>query len=359
MFVYIIPMILCLLFHFLKIDKKKKDVLYFLLIGYLFIISAIRYNVGQDYQHWIEVYNWIDNGIEAGGYVETGYKYLNIIIQSIPIFNVYWLFVLTSAIIIFGFGYFIKKNTKDDYLFLSLFLFIGTGVFFASLNLVRQYLSIVIVLYGLKYLYKKEYIKYVVMIVIASLFHTSALIMIAFMIFYYFFKNNRYNKVLIVLYIISLFFIVIDIRQIIHYFSFLIPERWIWYLESDYLNSRNYSAMLKQLAPNLMFLFLLFNKNKIEESKKNDLFFLMFFINVFITNCFYGIMVLVRFSYYFDISLIFIIPIICEIIKDNKFLNILGNFTIWGYYFSLTVVTIFIMNGHGVMPYQTIFSLLT
>ena len=85
----------------------------------------------------------------------------------------------------------------------------------------------------------------------------------------------------------------------------------------------------------------------------------MLYTDVIITNCFYGILVLLRFSYFFDISLIFIIPVVLELLKTyDKKIIILGNLGIWGYYILLTVVTIFIMNGQGVMPYNTLLSLL-
>ena len=91
-------------------------------------------------------------------------------------------------------------------------------------------------------------------------------------------------------------------------------------------------------------------------SKENDIYILMLFIDVIITNCFYGVLVLLRLSYFFDISLIFIMPIIFELLQSyNKKIENLGKLSIFGYYILLTVVTIFLMNGHGVMPYQTIF----
>lgn len=362
MLAYILPMLLCVLLHFTKLDKKNIKIAFWAIVSYLFVISAIRYDVGKDYLHWVEVYEWIENGLSAGNYVELGYRYLNKLIINIPFLNVYWLFGITSAMIIFPFGYYIKKHVKEEYLFLSLFLFIGTGVFFASLNLVRQYVAIVILMLGFDYLENNQYIKFLIVIVVASLFHTSAFIMIPFMILYILFKdkstNNIYNKILICLYIFSLIFIFIDLRQLLNIFSFLLPERWVWYLESDYLNSRNYSSVVKQLVPNLILVFLYLNRNKFADNKNAYLHYLLLFVNVILTNCFYGIMVLVRLSNYFDISLIFVLPVICEIIKDNKNLSRLGYLSIIGYYTLLTIVTIFLMNGHGVIPYNTIFSLI-
>lgn len=357
MIVYSTLMILCLVFHFAQLKKEKNYIIYFFMICLLFFISAIRYDVGQDYQHWLEVYNWIEKGYAGGEYVEIGYRLLNVIIQKIPIFNVYFLYIITSAIIIFSFGYVIKKNVEPKYWFLSLFIFIGSGIFFATLNLVRQYIAIVIVLLGLHFLMQNKYIRFILFVLLASLFHTSSFIMILFIPFYILFRNQKHEKILLLIYIISLIFIVIDIRQFIDFFSFLIPERWKWYLESNFLTHKNYSAVVKQLFPNLILIFIMINRRKITE--KEDVFYLMLFVNVIITNCFYGVLVLLRLSYFFDVALIFLIPTIIELLnKYDKKIKLLGYLSIVGYYSLLTIVTIFIMNGHGVMPYQTLFSLL-
>ena len=357
MIIYSTIMILCLVFHFIQIKEEKKHIIYFAMVCLLFLISAIRYDVGQDYQHWLEVYSWIENGYEGGKYVEIGYWLLNVIIQKIPIFNVYCLYIITSAIIIFSFGYVIKKNVNPKYWFLSLFMFIGSGIFFATLNLVRQYIAIVIVLLGLNFLMQNKYIKFILFVLFASLFHTSAFIMLIFIPFYIIFRRQKHEKILLSIYIMSLVLIIIDIRQFIDFFSFLIPERWKWYLESNFLTQKNYSAVVKQLVPNLILIFIMLNRKKI--TKKEDLFFLMLFVNVIITNCFYGVLVLLRLSYFFDVALIFLIPTIIELLnKYDKRIKILGYLSIIGYYSLLTIVTIFIMNGHGVMPYQTLFSLL-
>lgn len=360
MIVYAIPMILCFILHLRKLDEKKSKIFYYAIFIFLFLISAIRYNVGQDYQHWIDVYSWIENGEPGGEYVEIGYRLLNIIIQKIPFLNVYWLYVITSAFIIFGFGYAIKKNVDYKDIFIATFIFIGSGIFFATLNLVRQYIAVVIMLLGLPLLKNKKYIKFSLLIALSTMFHTSSIIMFPFMIFYIIFRDYKYHKLLMILYIISLIFLVIDIRKIMGALAFIIPERWVWYLQSDFLNNKNYSAVLKQIVPNALLIFAMLNRKQIIENKEeNNIYILMLLVDVIITNCFYGVLVLIRFSYFFDIALIFIIPIILKLLKKyDKKIEILGHTAIWGYYALLTIVTIFIMNGHGVMPYQTLFKLL-
>lgn len=358
MIVYSILIILSLLFHYFGKEKKIKNTKYIFwgLITLLFLVSAFRYNVGQDYQHFVDVYHWIEEGLPGGNYVEIGYKAINYFIQILPFSNVYLLFIITSAIINFGFGYVIYKNVEKKYWFLAIFIFMGSGIFFASLNLIRQYIAIIITTFAVTYILQKKYIVSILLVLLASSFHTSALIMVPFLLFYLIFKNQKYEKVLLILYVLSLIFMVVDLRQIMDLFLFIIPERWEWYLQSEFLTSRNYSAIVKQLVPNILLLYALWKRKEILERNRNyDIYILMFFANVFITNCFYGVLVLLRLSYFFDISLVFVIPIIFESLNQyNSHIQILGKTAIIGYYILLTIVTIFIMNGHGVMPYQSI-----
>lgn len=358
MIVYSILIILSLLFHYLGKEKKIKNTKYIFwgLIIFLFLVSAFRYNVGQDYQHFVDVYHWIEEGLPGGNYVEIGYKAINYFIQILPFSNVYLLFIITSAIINFGFGYVIYKNVEKKYWFLAIFIFMGSGIFFASLNLIRQYIAIIITTFAVTYILQKKYIVSILLVLLASSFHTSALIMVPFLLFYLIFKNQKYEKVLLILYVLSLIIMVVDLRQIMDLFLFIIPERWEWYLQSEFLTSRNYSAIIKQLVPNILLLYALWKRKEILERNRNyDIYILMLFANVFITNCFYGVLVLLRLSYFFDISLVFVIPIIFESLNQyNSHIQILGKTAIIGYYILLTIVTIFIMNGHGVMPYQSI-----
>ena len=80
MIIYLILIILCLLCHYLFF-KRKKNITFFLLTFLIFIVSAVRYNVGTDYIHYSKIYFWIINNYNI--YVEIGYKYFNELIYFI------------------------------------------------------------------------------------------------------------------------------------------------------------------------------------------------------------------------------------------------------------------------------------
>lgn len=356
MIIYTLLIGLCLFGQFF-INAKNKKYYFGILVLLCAMVSAFRFQVGQDYQHWVDVYHWIENGSNV--YVEFGYKLLNQFIIFIPFIGVDFLYIVTSFFIVLVFGKYIKKSIPQQYWFFSMFLFITTGIFFASMNLLRQYIAIAICLLAILRLDKKQYISYIALVFVAMTFHTSALIMLPFALFYIISKRINSNTFLWIIYILSLLFIVIDLRKIIDIFAFLLPERWKWYLDSHFFVDRNYSAILKQLVPNILVIYLIMNRTEMRKYyERFDISFALAFITTILTNCFYGILLLLRLSNYFDFSFIIIIPLIFDYLmkyeKKAKMAKIY-KICIIIYYLLLTIVTIFVMNGHGVMPYKSIF----
>lgn len=347
MIIYLILIILCLLCHYLFF-KRKKNITFFLITFLIFIISAVRYNVGTDYIHYSKIYFWIINNYNI--YVEIGYKYFNELIYFI--FNdVRYIYIISSLLIVFSFYKAIKDNVDKKYWFFSLFLFITSGILFSSFNLIRQYMAIAIIVGNIKWLVDKNYFKFILTVLIASTFHTSALIVIPFIVFVILSRNLKTNKLLWIIYFISIFFLFIDIRNFIEFFSFLIPNRWINYLTSEFLTERNVSAIAKQVIPNIIAFYLINNRYKlIKNNSKNNVYILGYLFAVLLTNLFYGILVLVRFAYYFEPFLLFVIPIIIDGFKKKNNRMII-TWLIIIYYLLLTIVTIFIMNGNDVVPY--------
>ena len=354
MLVYSILILINLFLHIFINNKRSIEIMYFVIGILLFLVSAIRYDVGTDYKHYGYIYLDIINGYNV--YVEELYKYLNIIIFKIFGTNDVWLYIITSLIIIFCILKSIKDNTNNRYYFFSIFMFICSGMYFESFNLIRQYIAIGILALGITLLTQKKYIKYIFLMLVACLFHTSAFISILLVFTLILFRNKKFNKLVWIIYIVSLVCMVIDIRNIFNTIQNFIPQRWIWYLNSDFLLEKNYSAIIKQLFPNIILIFLLKKRKYLKEINEfNDVYILGFFVYVCLSNCFYGIIVLIRLADYFIIFLIFIIPLVV----DSKPLKLERNciiFLISIYYVTLTVVTIFIMNGHNVIPYITIFN---
>lgn len=106
--------------------------------------------------------------------VEIVYILLNKLITEITT-NVTYFFLLCSMITFWGIGYFLYKESMI--LPISVFLFFALGYYLPPLNVVRQYIAISFILIGYSCLMRNKQKKYFISVLIASLFHMSAILM--------------------------------------------------------------------------------------------------------------------------------------------------------------------------------------
>lgn len=153
----------------------------------LFLLCSLRYEVGNDYitymQNAHEIYV---NGITV---TEPGYNFVVKALFAIQGWENYPLiFAFFGFITIF---IFLKSMYEQSEIFaMSFMLFMALGIYFRSFNTVRYYMVLAITLYSLRYVIHKEYTKFVLLILIAALFHKSVLVVIPM----YFICNRVWKK---------------------------------------------------------------------------------------------------------------------------------------------------------------------
>ena len=362
MTIYILLIFITFLFWKLsKLYPEKHNQLFIALCIIFIAVSALRFNVGTDYNNtYIKFLNRLKLGY--GAHYEILFLLLNKIIIMLRLPN----FMLLSICSIFTipiFFIFIKRNLKKEYWFLGALLFELTTIFFATMNTVRQYMAIVFIIIGLEFLKEKKILPYIIFVLVACCFHKTA-----FLGFIYLFslindKNQKFQKVINIIYLLSLVFIIFDVKLLFNMFEKILPYKYLF--QNIILTKRSYSSIIKILLPNI--LFIISTKDKkliIKENKYFNIYYLALFVYTIIYNVFYGLDAFIRITYYFDFLLLAIIPIICDHLnKKNKIFNIkinnLGNIFLCMvvlYFSMLMTYGIFVKNGHGVMPYNTIFS---
>lgn len=153
----------------------------------LFLISALRStDVGTDLENYLPFFTTISSlpltDIFNIGW-EPGYLIFNKIISVISSDSRFFL-ICTSLFIVVGYVTFIYKNSS--YPWLSLFLFIALGTYTDSFNIIRQSMAIVIILHSLKFIEKDNLIKYFLYVILATLFHKTAIVCLIIPIIYHF-----------------------------------------------------------------------------------------------------------------------------------------------------------------------------
>lgn len=158
------------------------------------IIFGLRYDVGVDHLHYLEDYI----GRNYDQYEPAFYLITEICRINDLHYTIY--FGTLAFVQVFCFFYAFKKEL---YLFpyLLFFLFV-LGDVLSWMNIIRQSLAICIWLISLRYIIDKKLLKYVLLCLVATLFHKSALVLIVFYPFLYngkdYFKSINLQIVLLI-----------------------------------------------------------------------------------------------------------------------------------------------------------------
>lgn len=143
----------------------------------LFFVSAFRFRVGNDYSRYEEFFRLMMIEGSDGVPTEIGFNLLAKGIQYLFGTNVnLFIFAVFAALTI---GLFLKGiyQLSVEFCF-SFFLFMTFGYYFNSMNTVRYYLALALAVVSMKYVLKKEYGKFVLVVLLAASFHKSVLLVI-------------------------------------------------------------------------------------------------------------------------------------------------------------------------------------
>lgn len=311
-----------------------------------FFILAFRYGVGVDYFHtYVPIFKTLSLGYNYEG-VEIGYILLN---KFILIFtdNYYWLFIITAFI----FCYFIFKAIfeQSKYIGISTYIFLTGGLYFYSMNVVRQTICFAIFLYALKYIRQKNFKKYFIYIIIASFMHKTALIYLP--LYFLLDLNIDYKKLIIIaLTIVLSKNIVLDIISI-----FLKDTKYYNYITGFYADPSK-SMMSPIINAIIIVMFLLIYKSKKDDREYR--FYLNTHIVAFLISLLIGTVPLITriFTGFYHIIILSIPYLVYQIRgKRSKELAILFIFLLFGLIFCYSIG---IKNGNKVLPYQSIFSVI-
>lgn len=187
---YFLVLVLVLLWILFE-QKVLNRIAFWVPLAILSLFAGMRsYRVGTDSGSYTRNFrSSLDiDSFELTGSREFGYQLLEYTLLRLNA-EYFWLFFLTSAIVVYCYLTVIKKYSVN-YIF-SVFLFIALGVYTFFFNGLRQGLAMAIFALALPYLLEKRLVLYLIIIAIASLFHSTVLFMIPF----YFLVNLRIKPI--------------------------------------------------------------------------------------------------------------------------------------------------------------------
>ena len=171
-------------------QNNKIQVCDIVLIIFLVVATGIRYDVGAD---WQQYYSSFSNLLATPGYFNTiyswygldsGFWYLMAAIGTLPFgdspYALFWVVSLLTypAVVL----YFRKKTASAPWAFAA---YIFLGFFGSSINVLRHTLAAVSFLWAFEARVSKRYLAFIVLSLLAIVFHSSVLFALATSVFAY------------------------------------------------------------------------------------------------------------------------------------------------------------------------------
>lgn len=347
----------------LKLNRQFHKLILIVILLSLAFVSGFRYNTGTDYKHYVDIFHWINTPGINRDYEEIGFRLLNKFVYYLGL-DVQFIFIISSIFLALSLYYFITTFVKKEYWILFVFLFICSGAYFSSMNILRQYIALSFVMLSFTFLYKKKNILGTCCAVASVFFHKTTIVFILVAVLYPLFRSKYWKQFLILGYITAFALFLGGLDFITEFVTKLIPK-WNGYAGSTISTNTNVSAILKMIVPNILFLLYLSIVRKEANTSltySKDMSVWSFFLFSSYIYCvlliaFSGIMIYSRITEYFTIFFIYLVLslIISQKRKQEK---IMLQFCIILYYVILTLITVFIMGGYGVMPYHSVFELM-
>lgn len=308
----------------------------------LFAVSACRLNVGNDYAKYVEFMHLIHS--DAFVPTEFGFNWIVRLIYGISGFEnfllVFAVFAFFTIILFMAAIY----RQADSFGF-SFFLFMAFGFYFQSFNTVRYYLALAIALYAIPYVLKKQWGRFILLILLGATLHKSLLVVIPL----YFLASIAWKKwqlAIAAIFCATFFFLQDFYLKVV---IFLYPT----YEDTEYLEGgTSYINIARCLA--VLILALYCYNNVVKDNERNRFYFYCNLGALAMYVCCSFLPIISRIGYYLTITHILFLPALLGSI-DNKKLKRL--FTIGVVAAAVLYFAMFMRragaDGLRILPYET------
>jgi len=294
-------------------DYHLTNNIYLTFVGSLLVIIAgFRGDFTSDYNGYINLFNFYNTFSFKEIFQnlfgqEIGFVLVNRIIGIFSKNGIYLMFITSFIIVLLFFREFKKYSS---YIWFSVLMFVTVGSYYTSFNTIRQIMAASIIFSGSKYLYEKKLNKYILVILLATLFHKTSLIMIPF----YFVLNFKFNRNKLVVAVITLLITMISLDKIIE-----IVQKYIYqfYTFNKYgMCGYSYKNVVLPLG---IMIFVIYHYKKIDiNNGKNNIW-----INAVIFYAFFSILglkvqLIQRLSEFFAPYALLLVPLIISKINDKS-----------------------------------------
>lgn len=313
MIVYIFLTIFLMLLSFIELynngySTKIKVVLILLLC----FIMGFRYNVGNDYHNYVDIYENLDWYMDV---FEPGYIFLCQFSQKLNL-TYQFPFFICSLLTVLPIAFLVNKTIPKMFC-TSMTVYVLSYVYFEAMNTVRQAVAMsAFLLVYYFYIIKEQKLKALLALIFGALFHKSILI-IAFFAFVISKFRDKFNIKLCLMLLLGSFVIGQCLQS---FFDAISGLTMLLGLNSNYMDvfeERGVASGTFQIYLNFSALYLLiFNEKQFsQKNRRNQIIALFYVAGIVIYNVFISFYIGLRFYWYFYLFLILVIP---NLLKERK-----------------------------------------
>lgn len=340
-------------FSFFSFNLIKIFMLFLAIQPLIYLFAERSLQVGTDTAYTYYPYYYIGYCQMGNAYDGIEYGFMALFRFAYSVSNSFNGCLWVLGEILFG-SYFVilSKIFSRKRFLISVLVFI-TYYYFPSFNILRQSFAMMLVLLGLDYLKRNKKIYFIILILVASLFHTSALVCLPILIFDYLSNKSKTKR------IISIFLTVLIIISISPIYNFLL-DTTIFSKLSNYVLSTELSfiemlsfafkGLLFELPIIISFIYLIIMKKRKIEGWDFTI------VSMMIAECSFWIIssinpVFMRLSYYFQMSFYWAIPEIMRYYNRNK-LSIIVKVVLIIYLLFRLFLFYFVWGYDAIIPYS-------
>ncbi|MCL9809120.1 EpsG family protein [Flavobacterium luminosum] len=290
----ILLLLFLILFSALELHKKQTFPLLvlFLLSSLAAFIEGIRWYSGTDFFMYYNSYEKVLNATTEPHNTRYEFCYLYLT-KGFKILNIpYTLFLLFLSF----FSVLLYSNTIRKF---TIYPLTGLLVYFVSIigfwGSNRQLIAMAIVFFGMNYLMEKKYIKFIVLVLLASCFHTTAITMLFLLLLVHKIDFKKWMILgggVILLSFLPLESIVIRLLDFNSSFFPYFKERFIVYSQFNEAKVDFFKNLLGLIRKAMPIVFLILFKNKLQHLKGY-----VFFLNISIVSFLVFFLASLNFTY--------------------------------------------------------------
>lgn len=354
LFIFIYLMILSSMYYYLDDRREQIKILAIPTFILFLVVDGFRKSsVGGDLSFYVGVFKTHSLQIPELSNIfkyrfETGYILFN---NSLRYFSDNYTILLFSFAFVTLFIWFYIFWNYSENIYVSLIIYFSSfGMLLYSFSNIRQGLSIAIGSLGFHYFVKEKYVKGILCILIAPLFHITGIICVLFILLRKIYLSGKIFSVVF----LGLIIIFPILKSFSDVFVSIFPQ-YTSYLESSwFLDSYKLVPVILSIVYSLIFLTgeIVLRKRKLTDTE--EYIRILFFCYVIFTITTMQTSLLDRFSYYFSPFAALYVPMFLHEVSDRRIKWVLHYLIIIIYAVFLLAIVYYKADWYNVVPYRSV-----